>query len=296
MSVVVASWVLVLLAAFGVNYAHDVIGEARLVQLEYERHQLRAWARSGIELARLTLEATPRTEHPGLGYADPANPLAFPLACGVGHFAVGQPLPADDTGHWRPGLGDEGSRLPVALMDSISLGFLPGMTAHGIKTLMQAQATADGTRLPPFALLADLDDPSRECADQFLSRYGASVNINTASHDVLLALGLPRRAVDKMLRWRSGDDAVTGTADDRHFFALDTGNATLRACALNSEEAAVVALLQGSGRLAVSSRFFGLVSRGWGDNCHGICEIHVVIERPDRGPVQILEWSENWLN
>ncbi len=296
MTVVVASWVLLLLAAFGVSYAHDVIGEARLVQLECERHQLRAWARSGIELTRATLEATPAGECADLGRDNLQNPLAVPLTCGAGQFAIGHPRPTAGSDQWLPGLGDEASRLPVSLADSLSLATLPGMTPHGIKVLLQAKTTADGRRLPPFAMLADLDDQSRESAGRFLSRYGSAVNINTASREVLLAVGLPGRAVARMLTWRAGTDRIPGNADDQRFLDVGGDSALIRACGLNSEEAAVLALLAGTGRLTVASRYFGFVSRSWGENQRGICEIRVVIEKPERGPLKIMEWTESWLN
>ena len=56
MSVVIVSWILILLAVFGVTYAHDVRSEAELIQLQIERQQLRAWAQSGVGLARAHLE------------------------------------------------------------------------------------------------------------------------------------------------------------------------------------------------------------------------------------------------
>jgi len=272
MSVVVVSWVLVLLAVFGVNYARDVIGESRLVQLEVERHQLRAWARSGIELARLTLEQTPAIDCAALGYDGPENPFAFPLACGQGRFAVGETLELAGDQYWLPGIGDEAALLPVALLDSLTLVALPGMTSHGIQVILMAKETAGDHRLPPFELLPHLDEASLESARLFLSRYGDAVNVNTAPAEVLQAMGLPRSAVDKLLGWRAGT------------------------CSLNSEEAAVLALLGGSGRLTVESRYFHLAARAWGEGHDGVCEIRVVLERPDRDPVRIIEWTENWLN
>ena len=296
MSVVVVSWVLVLLAVFGVNYVHDVIAESRMIQLDVERHQLRAWARSGVELARLALEQTSSIDCAILGYDDPVNPFAFPLACGEGSFAVGEAHHLAGSEYWHPGIGDEAARLPVALLDSLTLAALPDMTPHGIEVILQAKETAGVHRLPPFELLPHLDEASLESARLFLSRYGEAVNVNTASAEVLRAVGLPRHAVDKLLGWRAGKDQTLGTTDDQRFLDLDGRDKGVRACSLNSEEAAVLAYIHGSGRLTVESRYFHLAARAWGEGYDGICEIRVVLERPERDSVRIIEWTENWLN
>ena len=296
MSVVVVSWVLVLLAAFGMNYAHDVIGEARLIQVEIDRHQLRAWARSGVELAGVTLEHTPRVDCAALGYSSPDNLFSFPLACGQGRFAVGKAYAFDDQGSWRPGIEDEAGRLPVAIADSTTLAALPGMTPHGIEAILQAKETAGAQRLPPFNMLPHIDEASRDSAEHYLSRYGNAVNVNSASREVLLAVGVPPRAADKLLGWRSGTDEILGNSDDQRFQGLDGNDRGIRACALNNEEATVLAYLVGAKKLAVESSFFRLVSRSWGDGFSAICEIRVVLEKQDQGPVKVMEWTENWLN
>ena len=161
---------------------------------------------------------------------------------------------------------------------------------------ISAVETAGDYRLPPFELLPHLDEASLESARRFLSRYGDAVNVNTAPAEVLRAMGLPRSAVDKLLDWRAGRDQTLGTADDQRFEDLEGHDKGIRACSLNSEEAAVLALLRGSGRLTVESRYFHLAARAWGEGHDGICEIRVVLERPDRDPVRIVEWTENWLN
>ena len=296
MTVVVVSWVLVLMAVFGLNYSRDVIGESRLIDLEIQRHQLRAWARSGVELARTTLENTPRIDCAILGRSGPDNLFAFSMDCGQGHFAVGEAHEFEGREHWLPGVGDEAGRLPVALADSTTLAMLPGMTPHGIQVILDARETAGVHRLPPFELMAYLDDASLESARLYLSRYGDAANVNTASADVLLAVGLPERAIGKLLDWRSGSDRIPGTDDDQRFLGLDSDDAGVRACALNSEEAAILAYLYGAKRLTVESRFFRLVSRGWGEGYDGICEIRVVLEKPDQGRSIVVEWTEHWLN
>ena len=296
MSVVVVSWILVLLAVFGVNYAHDMIGEAKSIQLEIERHQLRAWAWSGVELARVKVESTPIIDCASLGLAGPENLFAFPLAVGQGNFAVGEAHAEGGEESWHSGIADEAARLPVTLADSTAMSLLPGMTPNGAAVILKARQAAGANILPPFETLADLDESSRDAACRYLSRYGIAVNLNTASAEVLMAVGLPSRAVYKLLEWRSGPDHVQGTADDTLFRGLGSDDEGIRASALNSKEAAALEFLSEGKRLTVESRFFHLVSRGWGPGYKGICEIRVVLEKQDFGVPHILEWTEKWLN
>jgi hypothetical protein len=179
--------------------------------------------------------------------------------------------------------------------DSIALSLVPGMTAEGVATILMARRTAGERRLPPFEMLG-LDESSLDAARSHLSRYGDAVNVNTASAEVLRAVGLPASAVDKLLTWRTGRDRVLGSSDDRRFGGLKSDERDLRECRLNSEEAAILAYLASSGRLTVASRYYSLASYGWGDGLAGICEVRAVLEKPEDAPVRIVEWSEHWLN
>lgn len=295
MSVLVASWIMVMLAAFGLAYARDVIGESRSVGLEVDRHQLRALARSGIELTRVTLATVPPTQRARLSRAGADNPLAGPHDCGPGRFAVGQTLELDALACWAPGVGDEASRLPVAIADSASLSLLPGMTAAGCEVIGRARRQAAELRLPPFEALP-LDEASLACARRYLSRHASAVNVNTAPAAVLRAVGLPDNAIDKLLDWRDGPDRMAGTSDDRTFDGLEHQQPGIKACALNSEEAAVLAYLHGTGRLTVESRFYRVAARGWAEGHAGICEVGAILEVVDPGPARIVEWTERWLN
>jgi hypothetical protein len=294
-SVVVVGWILVLLGAFGLNHARDVRHEAGAVGVQIQRTQLRAWARSGVELARSTLADRTALECAILVGPGPENPLARAQVCGEGRFCVGARRDADDGTGWAPGLGDEAARLPMAGADSVALGMLPGITGAGVARLLDARAAAGASRLPPFALLG-LDEPSLACARQYLTRYGQAVNVNTAGPEVLRAVGLPASAVDKLLERRRGRDGVDGTADDRLFPDLDSAGPALRECGLGSAEGAVLAYLVSAGRLAADSRYYQVAARGWAAGRDGICELRVILEKPDRDPVRVVEWSENWLD
>ncbi|MBU8869873.1 MAG: hypothetical protein KOO60_03250 [Gemmatimonadales bacterium] len=296
MSVVVVSWILTLLAVFGLTYSHEARNESQLVQLEVERHQLRAWAQSGVELVLAELD------RPQVVDGEPLEPVTSrllfsePRSCGRGSFAVGEAVLVGGTEIWLPGIVDEAGRLPIALADSISLATLPGMTAAGVKVILRAKAAAARDLMPPVGLLADLDYLSRDCALRYLSRYGNSVNVNSASFDVLFAVGLPQGACRKMLKWRAGPDGAQGTTDDQWFRSLEANDPGIAGCTFNNEEAAVLAFLRGTGRLSVESRYFSLSSRGWGPGTYGICEVKVIVKKPENGQAKVIELTENWLN
>ena len=299
MSVVVVSWILTLLAVFGLTYSYEVRNESHLVQMEVERHQLRAWAHSGVELALAELDKPKRKDDVGGGPADSENVrllFAGPRACGQGRCAVGETVTMAGGEIWLPGIVDEAGRLPVALADSTALAFLPGMTPAGARIILKARTDARANRMPPFGLLGGLDELSRDCASSYLSRYGKSVNINSASLEVLVAVGVPESATYKILKWRAGKDGVRGTRDDRWFQSLESNDQGIASCAFNSEEAAILAYLRGGARVSVESRYFSLSSRGWGPGARGICEVEVILEKPENGPATVIEMTENWLN
>lgn len=294
MSVVVVSWILVLLATFGAHHALDVVSETHALRTEVERHRIRACARSGIELAARRLEATPSQERSRLAHPGPADPLAAIHSLDEGRFMVGTVRGESGQEIWSPGIEGTGARLPVAAADSTSLSLLPGMSDTAITTLLDARRTAGGRRIAPFDLLP-LDGEARAGARVHLSRFGSAVDLNAAPERVLLAVGLPRGAVDALLAWRDGPDRTGGTEDDRIWSSLDELAAPGRRTSLNAEEAAVLAYLRANRRVAVHSDFFRVRARGWVEGGHGLCEIEAVLEAPERGPVRVVEWTERWL-
>lgn len=297
MSVIVVSWILVLLSVFGVTYSHEVRGEAELVELGVERQQLRAWSRSGVQLALAELDRVTRDpDSHGDWVAETKPRLAGTHQLGDGRFAVGEMAEVGGTGIWLPGLMDESGRLPAALADSTALARLPGMTPGGVHRLLRARRRSGAGRFPPIELISGLDEGSRRSAEQYLTRFGEAVNVNTAPLAVLVAAGLTERAAQRMIDWRDGSDRVAGTKDDQHFVNLESSDPGVAACRFNSEEAALLAYLVGGGHLTVGSRYFRLTSRAWGPRTRGICETRAVLEVPEEGAAQVIEWNENWLH
>lgn len=293
MTVVVVSWILVLLAVFGFNQTRDVIAESRAVDRGIERHRVRACARSGVEFARQVLENTPPEARRRLTRSDAENPLAGIHACGSGRFVVGVHRFDGWAETWTCGLQDEGARLPVTIADAAGLARLRGLSDSATNAILDAVETAGANRMAPLEALG-LDGPSLASATMYLSRYGTTVNVNTASKEVLRAVGVPRRAAEHFLAWRAGPDRIEGTADDRELGQVDELFEPGHECRLSRDEAVTISYLQATGRLSTHSDHFRLIARGWIPGEHAICEIEVVLELRDDAPPRIAELTEHW--
>lgn len=97
----------------------------------------------------------------------------------------------------------------------------------------------------------------------YVTVFGSgSVNINTASGPVLMALGLSEDLAKKILDYLSGPDRMDGTADDAYI--ASTGNITANlssALQLTGSELALISNLVAAGKLGVASSYFTIHSR-----------------------------------
>ncbi len=92
----------------------------------------------------------------------------------------------------------------------------------------------------------------------FITVYGSGrVNINTAGEHVLEAIGLERALIDKVFRFRRGNDGQEGTADDNVFQAMTSVIASLNsAVGLSEPETQQLNLLIAAEVLSVGSNYF----------------------------------------
>lgn len=296
MTVVVTSWVLIVLAIFGLVYMQEVRVESRLLDLEQDKIQVAAYAGSGIEYVKALLENNPQIDCVKVSGVNSGQSNAEPVPVANGFFAIGVPVFEAGEQRWISGFVDEGSKIPLGQATLATLAKLPGMTERGINTILQVQSDSPNEGIPAFDLIAGLDETSLASAKRYLSLYAESVNINSASFEVLVALGLPERAVGKILQWRHGPDGLSGTQDDRLFSKTDSNSRDIVRCGFNSEEAAIFAYLCGSGVFSTVSHYFQAVSRGWGTGVPGVCEIQVVLEKTSRGPVIVINWRQKWIS
>ena len=98
----------------------------------------------------------------------------------------------------------------------------------------------------------------------FVTIYGdGAVNINTASKEVLVALGLPDALVDKVLSVRRGKDGIDGTADDQVFSKTFEITADINSVVqLTLDEARAIDALNMRGFLSTDSYYFTIEATG----------------------------------
>ncbi|MBN3039082.1 MAG: general secretion pathway protein GspK [Candidatus Omnitrophica bacterium] len=107
------------------------------------------------------------------------------------------------------------------------------------------------------------------------------ININTASPKVLLALGLFRSVVDKILLFRCGDDSIEATADDYVFVSTKSIVSQLsKYVSLSESEVANLSNLVSAGYLETKSENFTITSTGRLKNRDASMKIICVFQRP----------------
>lgn len=119
--------------------------------------------------------------------------------------------------HYTYTFMDEESKININSMPQEVLERLPGVNED------IAEAIAKSS-LKPFylkeviLLLDEIDQDTFSQFSQFITIYGnGAVNINTASREVLAALGLEDSLVDIVISFRAGPDREEGTEDDGVF-------------------------------------------------------------------------------
>lgn len=126
---------------------------------------------------------------------------------------------------------------------------------------------------------------------QFITPFGTgAVNINTASKEVLLALGLEDRTAQKIISYREGKDKEERTADDQYFIDPAMIGASLdRASSLDHAEVTVLNNLISGGQLDTKSSHFMVLSKGVLNKNGATVQMEAVIDR--KGNVYYLRAS-----
>jgi hypothetical protein len=144
------------------------------------------------------------------------------------------------------------------------LGRLPGLENNDdlIKTLK----STDINFIEEVALLEGMTPGIFETIKPYvtISRQGG-VNINTASSEVLAALGMGPGLIDRVLSFRFGPDGQAGTADDGVFTDPGTIAQMIDSLGLSIDEQQLLVTLTTSGQLIVESnrvRYIFTVTRG----------------------------------
>ena len=118
--------------------------------------------------------------------------------------------------------------------------------------------SADYETLDEMLLVKGMDKQMYDKLINFVTIYGdGPVNINTASKEVLMALGMPESVVDKVLMVRRGKDGIDGTPDDHVFSKTFEITADINSVIqLTLDEARAIDALNMRGLLTTNSFYY----------------------------------------
>ena len=164
---------------------------------------------------------------------------------------------------------EEASKLAQALLDwrQFGEGEVSGFFSDDYYSHLQypyPKKSAAYETLDEILLVKGMNKEMYDKLIDFVTIYGdGAVNINTASKEVLMALGLPESLVDKILLARLGKDGIDATIDDMVFaqpyeVAADV-NTVIQ---LNLNEAREIDALNQQGFLTVNSYYYTIEATG----------------------------------
>ncbi|MDP3981689.1 MAG: type II secretion system protein GspK, partial [Chlamydiota bacterium] len=129
----------------------------------------------------------------------------------------------------------------------------------------------------------------------YLTVYGeGKVNINTASRDILVFLGMNASLVDQIMEFRSGPDMIDGTEDDRNFTDESAIAKTLFEYEpLMPNEVSLLTNLVSQKLLGVQSKVFRIESLGIPyKNINNCYKIVCIVKHEGGDDFEILSWQE----
>jgi len=164
---------------------------------------------------------------------------------------------------------EDASKLALSLLDWRQSGEseLTGFYSEDYYSNLQhpyPKKSADYETLDEILLVKGMNKVMYDRLINFVTIYGdGTVNINTASKEVLEALGIPDSLADKILTVRRGKDGIDGTPDDHVFFKPYEIAADVNAViALTLDEARLIDALNARGILSTSSYYYTIEATG----------------------------------
>ena len=146
--------------------------------------------------------------------------------------------------------------------------------------------------LDELLLVRGMNEEIYERIKPFITIYGDGlVNINTASEEVLFALGLEDPVIEKFLAARGGLDGEEATMDDHVFLAAyDVASEVQSLVSLDKEEVIQLSFLNGAGKIKTTSDYYLIQSFGQLDEGKEKLRIDCIYNARDN----IIEyWNEN---
>ena len=287
-------WALFLLAVFGVYLGRGVRQRIELVKSITTRRNLYCIAEAGIQKGIFELMKD-QTVYDALGEEWSNNPAEFQdIKVGLGKFNVGYDYynKEGEEEFWF-GIADEERKININTSSRLIIQKLFEVVTGVDETKAQELAASIvdwrdkdsflsipigsaedmyyNSREEPYdskdaefqvyeelLLVKGMDKELYDKIKRFITLYGNGViNINTASHYVLLALGIDEILIDKIIAYREGDDEMPGTADDNIFDISSNIVATLsQSYSLSPSEVSTLSNLVSGGVLGTNSYNF----------------------------------------
>jgi type II secretory pathway component PulK len=143
--------------------------------------------------------------------------------------------------------------------------------------------------LEELLLVKGIDKVTFEKLKKFVTIYDEAVNINTASYEVLYALEIEERVIDKIINYRKGEDGMLGTLDDNVFNSPASIVSQLsQYSSLSSSEVANLSNLVAEGKLTTFSNYFTIEVKAELNYSKTRGKIICVVDRKGK----ILYWRE----
>ncbi|MBU0504255.1 MAG: hypothetical protein ABH882_07095 [Candidatus Omnitrophota bacterium] len=260
---IISLWTVCLLSIFCVYLGYNVRQKITLVKRLEERNKLYYIADAGVKKAIVCLLGVdPEIEYMALNGDWADNPGLFQdIDFNGGSFSVGYNYSSGGATQTRYGLVDEERKVNINTADAgvlrrlfqLVLNFSEGEASGLAYSIIdwrdsdnQLSDSARGAesayyhslkypyscKNSEFEILEEVllikgmsEDISNKIKD-YITIYGdGRVNINTASLEVLLALGLSPKICADIIEFRKGKDAAEGTTDD-NFFSQNSDIAT----------------------------------------------------------------------
>jgi len=323
-----ALWIMFLLSLFALYLGYGARQKAVIVKRLGERSSLRLIAEAGIKKAILEVNRDNETRVDSFSDYWAHNDGDFKdIKVGSGKFNVFYNY--DDGGKIKKifGVVDEARKININKVGITVLQKLfeavSGMDDYNAKalaasivdfrdadsTLSIPQGSAEDSYYKHLNEPYDCKDADFEALDEvllvrgmdmeifnkvkdFITVYGDSkaVNINTASNEVLYAIGIRKNLVDKIISYREGKDQEDATLDDNIFNSVGSVVSQLsQYYSLSPDEVANLSNVVAAGFIGVSSSYFSVSSYANLDYSATTENISCVINREGN----ILFWREH---
>jgi len=173
---------------------------------------------------------------------------------------------------------------------SIPLGSAEDRYYRNLKHSYEAK-DAEFEVLEEVLLVRGMAEDIFEKIKDYITIYGdGTININTASKQVLLALGLEKGVVDKILAFRSGENGIEANAYDNVFCTSSEIVPKLsQFYDMSDSEVAQLSNLVSEGSLVTNSNNFMIKSTARLNNKKGKAQVVCVVNRDGK----ILYWQES---